>query len=136
MNILQQDNFAMQKVLTRSVFMKKAFYYASGLIAGIINGLIGTGGGIIMVMILKKLGLEQKKAHATSICIILPICLLSSIIYLSKNAVSINQATPYIIPGTIGAIFGAFILSKINQKLLRKVFGIFMLWAASQLLLK
>ena len=116
--------------------MKKIFYYSFGFLAGLINGLVGAGGGMLMVTILKKLGIDQKKAHATSLCVILPICILSSIIYINKGILSIYQSFPFIPFGLLGSILGAFILSKINQKLLQKIFGIFILWAASQLLFK
>lgn len=116
--------------------MKKFMYYSSGFFAGLMNGLLGAGGGILTVSILKKLGLDSKKAHSTSICIILPICFMSAFIYIKNGIVSIDQTYPYIPGGILGAISGAFILSKINKTLLRKIFGIFVVWAASQLLIR
>ena len=116
--------------------LKKLFYYSFGFLAGVINGLLGAGGGMLTVTILKKLGLSQKKAHATSVCVILPICIFSSFISLFKGLVSLNQTIPYIPFSILGAIVGALILSKIRQKLLGKIFGIFVIWAASQLLFK
>lgn len=114
--------------------MKKAIYYFCAFLAGLLNGLLGAGGGMLMVTILSKMGLEQKKAHATSICIILPICLFSALTYINKGIVNINDATGYMIWGILGAVLGAFVLSRINQKILRNIFGIFVIWAAIQLL--
>lgn len=116
--------------------MKKKLYPIWGLFAGILNGLLGAGGGLLIVPILEKYDLEQRSIHATSVCIILPICILSTIIYLIKGQVTFNDALPYLPFSIIGSIIGSFILSKINQNFLRKLFGIFMLWAAIQLLLK
>lgn len=117
-------------------FLKKKLYPIFGLAAGMINGLLGAGGGMLIVPILKKYGLDQRSTHATSVCVILPICILSSIIYLCKGIVTLDDAYPYLPFSIIGAIIGSFILSKINQNLLRKIFGGFMLWAAIQLLFK
>ena len=116
--------------------MKKIFYYFYGFLAGIINGLLGAGGGILTVTSLKKIGLNPKKAHATSVCAILPMCFISAFIYLQSHSISIAHTLPYVPSGIIGSVLGAFILSKISQNLLRKIFSVFVIWAASQLLLK
>ncbi|MDQ5983257.1 MAG: hypothetical protein RUMPE_00257 [Eubacteriales bacterium SKADARSKE-1] len=116
--------------------VKKIFYSTIGFFAGFLNGLLGAGGGMLIVPALSKLGVERKKAHATSICVILPICILSSVMYISSGKVSIFEAVPYIGWGIVGAVVGAMFLSKINQKFLKKIFGIFMIWAAFQLLFR
>lgn len=114
--------------------MKKIFCYTGGLLAGFVNGLLGTGGGIIIVTLLKKLGIEAQKAHATSVCVILPLCILSTVVYLHKNFVTFQAVLPYIPSGIIGAIIGSLVLAKIKTKVLRKIFSIFVIWAAWQLL--
>ncbi len=91
---------------------------------------------MLIVPILKKYGLSQRATHATSVCIVLPICLVSAIMYLLKGQVTLADALPYLPFSVLGAIIGSFALSKINQKLLRQLFGGFILWAAIQLLLK
>lgn len=116
--------------------MKKFFYPVLAIFAGIINGLLGAGGGMLIVPILKKCGLNQRSTHATSVCIILPLCLLSAIIYIIRGKVTLYDAVPYLPFSIFGSIIGAIILSKINQEFLRKLFGIFMLWAAIQLLVR
>ena len=62
---------------------KKRWYFIFlGLVAGILNGLFGAGGGVAVVPMLENAGIEPKKAHATSISIILPLSILSGIFYL------------------------------------------------------
>ena len=116
--------------------MKKIFYPVLAVLAGMINGLLGAGGGMLIVPLLKKCGLDQRSTHATSVCIILPICLLSAIIYLLKGQVTVSDALPYLPFSILGAVIGSLTLSKINQNFLRKLFGGFMLWAAVQLLIR
>ena len=116
--------------------MKKLFYPVLAMLAGVVNGLLGAGGGMLIVPLLRKCGLDQRSTHATSVCIILPICTLSAAIYLFKGKVTIEDALPYLPFSVCGAIIGSLILSKINQKFLRKLFGGFMLWAAVQLLIR
>ncbi len=107
-----------------------------GFVAGIISALIGAGGGIIVVPSLVQLGLEQKKAHASSVCIMLAICTVSSVMYLSAGLTSVEQALPYIPTGMLGALIGSVCLSKINPEILRKIFACFSLWVGFRLLLK
>ena len=116
--------------------MEKKIYPVLAIFAGLINGLLGAGGGMLIVPILKKYGLDQRSTHATSVCIIFPICLLSASIYLINGNVTIFDALPYLPFSVIGAIIGSLILSKINQNFLRKLFGCILLIAATQLLIR
>ncbi len=108
----------------------------SGIIIGIINGLLGAGGGMLAVPMLKKSGLNQKEAHASSIAVILPLSVISAAAYLLKGNVVLKDALPYLLPGALGAVLGAYLLNKISDKWLRKVFGVFMIWAGIRLLIK
>lgn len=116
--------------------MKKLFSSIGGFFAGVLNGLLGAGGGIIVVPILTKLGLPRQKAHATSVFIILPLCIFSAVLYLKDGKVSLNQALPYMGFGIIGAIIGTFILQRINEKLLKKIFALLMIWAGIRMIFK
>lgn len=116
--------------------MKKKLYPILAMFAGMINGLLGAGGGMLIVPLLKKCGLSQRATHATSVCVILPICLVSAIIYLLRGQVALNDALPYLPFSFLGALIGAFTLAKIQQSFLKKLFGGFMIWAAVQLLIK
>ena len=94
------DNFFICKVVNIFIWVKfivKKFIYPFWVLcAGILNGMLGAGGGMLIVPILKKYGIETRKTHATSICIILPMCILSSIIYMLKGKVTFTDALPYI----------------------------------------
>lgn len=114
--------------------MKKFLTSIGGFLAGLTNGLLGAGGGMIIVPLLKKSGIPAVNSHATSVAIIFPICMLSSILYLTRGSVTLDQAFPYLPWMIIGSLFGAWLLPKINQNLLRRVFGGLMVWAAVRML--
>jgi len=116
--------------------IKNVIFYFGIFFSGVINSLLGVGGGILVITILSKLDLEPKKAHATSICVILPICIFSAFLYLYRQRVKISDVAEYVFGGVLGSIVGAFILSKLNPKILKRTFGGFVIWAALQLLLK
>ena len=109
---------------------------AGGLGVGLINGILGAGGGMIAVPVLKLAGLEQKQAHANAVALILPVSFLSAMLYISKGRVDLSDAMPYLGPGVIGAVLGTLILSRISSPALRKIFAVFMVWAGIRLLIR
>lgn len=115
----------------------KTKYYLLGFIAGILNGFFGAGGGLLVVPMLSCLNIEQKKAHATSIAIILPLSIISTIVYLIKGVkTDIVQLTIFVVLGLIGAIIGSFLLMKIKNQLIRRIFGVVMIISAIRILIK
>lgn len=106
----------------------------AGLISGIISGLLGAGGGLIIVPLLKKYGISTKKVHATSTAIILPICSLSALIYLINQKVTVQESLQYVPFGFLGTIIGSHLLHKLNPNIIRKIFGVIILWAAIKML--
>lgn len=109
---------------------------AAGLAVGIVNGLLGAGGGMIAVPLLKKLGLSQKQAHANAVAVILPITVLSAVLYLIKGYVRFSDALIFIPVGLLGSLIGTYCLKKISPKWLKRIFGGFMVYAGVRLLLK
>lgn len=107
-----------------------------GFFIGIINSLFGAGGGIIAVPVLSKMGLKKKESHANAVAVILPITILSAVLYVIKGRVEISDALPFIPTGLLGAVIGTVLLKKISPKLLKKVFGIFIIYAGVRLLLR
>ncbi|MCR1898221.1 sulfite exporter TauE/SafE family protein [Irregularibacter muris] len=120
--------------MDRFYFVLKAIVV--GLFTGFINGLFGSGGGTIIVPALVFLfGIEQQKSHATALLIILPLSIISSFIYFNNQLIDY----PLTLKVSFGAIFGSYIgaktLSKIPNKLLRKIFGVFMILAALRMVM-
>lgn len=116
--------------------MKKYTKYFTGFIIGLINSLIGAGGGIIAVEALKKDGMKQNKAHANAIAVILPITIISASYYVFKGYTEFNEALLFIPGGIAGAAVGGVLLSKVPQKALKKVFGAFIIWAGIRMIIK
>lgn len=108
-----------------------------GLITGFINGIFGSGGGIIVVpALIFILGMEDHKAHATAISIILPLSIISTIIYFMKGSISFKVAIPVSIGGILGGYIGARTLNKIPVKFLRKIFGSVIIYTAIRMIWK
>ncbi len=107
-----------------------------GMAIGSVNGLFGAGGGMIAVPMLKSKGLSQKQAHKNAVAVILPLTVLSAIMYIIKGYVKPSSALIYIPTGVIGSLIGIKILEKISPKLLKGIFGGFMVYAGVRLLLR
>jgi len=114
--------------------MKNIKFAVLGIISGIANGLFGSGGGSIVVPGMQKLGVDQHKAHATAIAIILPLTIVSTAVYLYKHDANWTAILWVSIGGTVGGFIGAKLLNKISGNLLHKVFGAFMIAAALRMI--
>lgn len=107
-----------------------------GFKTGIISGFFGSGGGSYLVPKLEKdLDFSCKKAHASSIAIILPTCIFSIIIYLFKVEVNLFDIFCICIGGGVGGIFGSKFLKKIKSKLLNRGFSILLVIIGVRLIL-
>ena len=107
-----------------------------GIPIGFINGFFASGGGIIAVLILQRFfSLEEKKAHATSIIIILPLTLAGVLIYSMAGF----SDMPVIIKAAAGAALGAFVgaklLSRLSGRFIRIGFGVVMIAASVKMLI-
>ena len=107
---------------------------AAGLAAGILNGLFGSGGGIVAVPMLKKSGLSVKESHATSVLMMAALSLLSAYLYLSTGRLEIGKALAFIPGGIAGGILGSLFFVKMKSTALR-IFGGFVVFAAIKMLL-
>ena len=101
----------------------------AGGLAGIANGFFGGGGGMVLVPLLTaRCGLDQRRAFATSVAIILPLCVLSSVIYLFRGGLDLAVALPYLAGGLLGGFVGGRVFKKLNMVWLRRAFALLILY--------
>ncbi len=115
--------------------MKPTIYFYA-LLTGIINSAIGSGGGMISVPVMKKYGLEQKQAQATTLAVILPLTVISAILYAVKGEYSPLDALKYIPFGFTGAVIGVKLTEKVKNRTLKIIFALFMIWSGIRLLFR
>ncbi len=113
---------------------KKWLGLLGGLGAGIINGLLGAGGGMVVVPLLSALGVQGKKSHATALMVIVPLSLVSAVLYLAEGRVTLADALPWLPGSLLGAYLGSRLLPKISTGWLKLCFGGLMLWGGLRLL--
>lgn len=91
---------------------------------------------MIAVPIIKKQGKSQKEAQACTVAVILPLCILSAVVYYFRGYYNLFDALGYIPFAFLGGLAGSFILRKIPDKVLKKVFAVFMLYLGVRMLIK
>ena len=109
---------------------------ACGAVIGIVNGLFGGGGGLIAVPALTNaLGLKTKSAHATAILVILPVSIVSAVIYIAYGKYFEPVSGLVCMAGiTAGGAAGALLLSKLSNRLIRIVFVALMIGVGCKML--
>ena len=107
----------------------------AGGLAGLANGFFGGGGGMILVPLLtRRCGLDQRRAFATSVAVILPLCALSSAVYFFRGGLDFQLALPYLIGGLIGGFAGGRLFRRLNMDWLQRVFALFILYGGTKAL--
>lgn len=109
--------------------MDVILFIVIGLIAGILSGLFGIGGGVIIVPALMYLcGFSQLKAQGTSLAILLPPAgILAFISYYKRGQVNVQAGILICIFLVIGSVFGTKIANNIPISILKKSFGVLMI---------
>ena len=99
-----------------------------GIVSGIVSG-TGMGGGTILIFLLSFiLGIEQHTAQATNLIFFIPTSIVAIIVNFKNKNIDIKQAIIISIFGVLGAIIGANIAIYMDVKMLKKGFGIFLIF--------
>ena len=98
----------------------------AGLAAGAVNGLFGAGGGMVLIPLLGLLTkMEEDEIFASSLSIILPICIVSLI---SSQSIAWGDALPWLPGSALGGVLAGIWGKKIPVKWLHRGLGIFIIW--------
>lgn len=108
-----------------------------GLLAGILSGLVGVGGGIIMVPLLVLFfSVSQHEAQGTSLAVLsIPVTALAAFNYYKEGQLNIKFAIIIAVFFIIGSFFGSKLAVGIDQKVLKKIFAVVLLVIAGKMLL-
>lgn len=108
--------------------------FLCGVSVGAANSLFGGGGGMIAVPALIKTGMEEKRAHATAILVILPVSLISFIIYVFRGFYDGNVLIPTALGVSFGGMVGAQLLGRLPVKAVNLIFAVLQAAAGISLL--
>ena len=110
-----------------------AFAILLGLVAGVLAGMFGVGGGILFVPTLVALGLGQLEAQGTSLLAILPTVLAGAANQRRYGNLRLRTAVVIGIASIVGVEIGARIVTELPETILRKLFAVLLFAVAAQL---
>ena len=108
----------------------------AGAAGGVVNGLVGGGGGMVALPLLAKWRkLEARSAFATCVAVILPMCCVSAMVYLWRVRPALSLVLPYLAGGAAGGVLGGLTFEKVPVRHLKIIFGLFLLYGGARYLL-
>ncbi len=107
-----------------------------GVLAGLLSGLFGVGGGIVIVPGLMALaGMERRLAHGTSLAATLPIAFASAVTFAASDKVDWPVVAALATGAIVGAVVGTHLLQVIDKRVLVIIFVVTILATAVRLVL-
>ncbi len=105
-----------------------------GAAVGAANGIFGGGGGMLAVPLLQKTGLDERRAHATAILLILPVSAFSFLLYAFRGIYDVGVLLPTSLGVTAGGLLGAKLLGKLPLEIVHVLFALLQAAAGVSLL--
>lgn len=101
----------------------------AGAAAGAVNGLLGAGGGMVLLPMLKG-SLQEEDLFVSAPAVLLPICLVS--LLLGDRNLEIEKALPYLLGSFLGGLAARKI--RVSAKSLHRILGCLILLGGGRLL--
>ncbi len=113
---------------------------ACGLAAGLINGLLGTGGGIILILGLSRLCAgalpDRRDVCANALVVTLALTLLSTTLYIRGGNAPPADLSRFVLPGAAGGLVGGLLLGRITPHALGKLFAVLLVVSGVLMILR
>ena len=113
--------------------MKKIVVYLWAMLAGFVNGVIGTGGGAVVMPALYKNLKDSKMAHQAVCVFVLPLAVLSA--SSMRSEIGVHNIILVLLGGFLGGIGGALISRKISFRKMKILFAVIILYMGLSLIL-
>lgn len=131
----------MQITLSRRTKKRLLLLAAAGGAAGFLNGLLGAGGGILLIYALTAMNPDNtpngvRDNFAATVAAVLPITLLSAILYARDGRMDFFAVTPLVLPALLGGTAGALLLDRISTGFLKKLFSLLVIWSGLYMLFR
>ncbi len=101
---------------------------ACGLAAGMINGLLGAGGGIILVLAIshycKHALPERRDIFANALVVTLMLTLISTLLYIRNGNAPPADLSRFVLPAAAGGLVGGLLLQRISSAALKRIFAL------------
>lgn len=107
--------------------MQWIFFILCGLAGGILGGM-GMGGGTVLIPLLTiLLSVNQKLSQGYNLISFLIMSVIAIIIHFKNGLVEKKVILPVVLPAIIFSIFGSLLANFIGSRVLKTLFGIFLI---------
>jgi uncharacterized protein len=112
-------------------------YVILGVVAGLLSGLLGIGGGLILIPVMVFIfGLTQLQAQGTTLALMVPpIGILAALRYYQSGNVKLGMAGFICLGFLVGGLWGANLVHFLPEPLVRKAFALSLLFVSLRMLL-
>ncbi len=110
---------------------------AAGLGAGFVNGLAGTGAGVVFLLFWGICGGGiTKEAFSLAMACVLPLSVLSLLTYAPPDAEMVSMLPLLTISAVAGGLCGAWLQKRVKLQLLKWAFACLVIWGGVHMLFK
>lgn len=105
--------------------------------AGLLNGFLGTGGGILLVFLFSLVyDGNRRDLFADTVLTVFFLSLVSALLYAKAGMIDLSFSATFFVPGVIGGVCGALLLEKIDLPLLKKLFAAMVIFCGVRMVLR
>lgn len=112
---------------------------AASLLAGLLGGLLGAGGGVILLLVLQRIhpkGQDLRDVFATALAITVPLALPACLRYSAHGSLRVTELSPFLPAALAGGLCGGLLLGRIRLEGLRLLFSALMILSGFLLLMQ
>lgn len=101
----------------------------AGFSAGAVTGLFGTGGGMVLVPLLRfGKAVPEEEVFGSSVAIILPVCVVTLVSTAVSQPIPWQAAFPYMLGSLAGGVGAGLLGHRIPTSWLHRFLGVLILW--------
>lgn len=127
----------MQSRVTPQNLILMLCVFAICFLGGAVNGLLGTGGGVFIMLasvLIKKISGKECDAYGLAMTSVLPMSVISLLLYPS-GTVDLEFALSMLIPSVIGGCVGALLKGSVDTKYLSLAFSVLTIYSGINMIL-
>ena len=129
----------MKNSLQTSKIKKHTLIGGLSVLAGLINGFVGAGGGIILIFLFYLLGSGESSDFKDNLVMtvigVIPMSTAAFFVYARGSNVDFEIIGRLFIPITLGGVLGAYLMDKIDKRLLTVIFSALMIYSGIRMVI-
>ncbi len=126
----------MEIVWDKRILRRALLCLAAGLGAGFVNGLAGTGAGVVFLLFWGLSGGITKEVFSLSMACVVPLSLLSLLTYAPPEGEVLSFVPLLVLSAGIGGLCGGWVQKKVRLPLLKWTFALLVIWGGVRMFLR